>query len=173
MLAVRQRAGMRTHSCTRAGRVLLARRGSNPVTLRRSARWRSAVAGAGAAAPSILLTGANVRRDELSLYFLLRGVTLLVRTGNKAPAGSLLRRALALTRWRHGDSAMMCASTWQILYSYLMMPSTLPRGYIKFLDRMAGFDSWLIPVARVRCSSTQSRRIHIAASMAGLLLTRH
>jgi hypothetical protein len=97
-----------------------------------------------------LLTGAAIRRDELALYFLLRGATLLIRCGNKAPEDTWLHKALVATRWKHGDSAMMCAATWQILFSYLMMPTTLPKGYIKFLDRMAGFDSWLIPVARVR-----------------------
>lgn len=119
------------------------------MTLRRSARWRAAVAGA-AAGPSLLLTGCATRRDELALYFLLRGVTLLVRCGNKAPASSALRRALAPTRWEDGDAVMMCIATWQIIYSYVLLPQTLPRGYVRFLNRMAGFDSWLVPVARVR-----------------------
>jgi hypothetical protein len=44
---------------------------------------------------------------------------------------------------------MICAATWQIIYSYVLVPKSLPRSYVKFLDRMAGFDSWLVPVARV------------------------
>ena len=76
-----------------------------------------------------------------------------MRCGNKAPQGSALRALLAPTRWADGDAAMMCAATWQIIYSYVMLPQTLPRSYVRFLDRMAGFDSWLVPVARVRRSS--------------------
>eukprot|EP00892_Ulva_mutabilis_P010435 jgi/Ulvmu1/7764/UM039_0072.1 len=50
----------------------------------RSAHFRSALAGA-AAGPSILLTGLSRRHDEFALYFLLRGLTLLIRIGNKPP----------------------------------------------------------------------------------------
>jgi hypothetical protein len=52
---------------------------------------------------------------------------------------------------------MMCMATWQIVMSYLLMPRTLPRSYIRFLDRMAGFDSWIVPVARV-CVPCRDRR---------------
>jgi hypothetical protein len=44
---------------------------------------------------------------------------------------------------------MICAATGQIIYSYVLVPSSLPQQYVRFLDRMAGFDSWLVPVARV------------------------
>ena len=121
----------------------------------RSAHWRAAAAGA-IAGPAILLTGARTRHDELALYFLLRGLTLLVRCGNKAPPGGALHAALAPTRWRHGDVAMMCAATWQILFAYIMVPQSLPGSYIRFLDRMAGFQSWLVPVVRVRAPLCQA-----------------
>jgi hypothetical protein len=72
-----------------------------------------------------------------------------VRCGNKGPSGSLIHLGLTPTRWHHGDAVMICAATWQIIYSYVLVPKSLPRSYVKFLDRMAGFDSWLVPVARV------------------------
>jgi hypothetical protein len=83
------------------------------------------------------------------LYFLLRGITLLVRVGNKPSASAAVKKMLAPSRWRHGDTALMCASAWQIIYCYVMMPQTLPPSFIRFLDKMAGFDQWLVPVARV------------------------
>lgn len=111
-----------------------------------SASYRAAVAGA-VAAPTILLTGQN-RHDDLALYVLLRGVTLLVRCGNEPDAPAAVRAALSPTRWRHGDAVLMCAASWQIIYAYVMMPATLPPSYIRFLNKMAGFDSWLVPVVK-------------------------
>lgn len=115
----------------------------------RSAPYRAAVAGA-VAGPAILLTGVRVRHDEAALYLLLRGITLLVRVGNKPTAPSMIHKALSLTRWQHGDTALMCIACWQILNCYLLTPSTLPPSFIRFLDKMAGFDRWFIPLARVR-----------------------
>ena len=79
----------------------------------RSAPWRSAVAGL-AAAPAITLTGPRDRHTSLALYVLVRGLTLLVRVGNKPSAPRPLRTALAPTRWAHGDTALMCLSTAQV-----------------------------------------------------------
>lgn len=53
------------------------------------------------------------RHYSLATYILLRGITLLIRVGNKErnrrrhPA---LHAALALTRMQHGDTLLMCAS---------------------------------------------------------------
>ena len=44
-------------------------------------------------------------------------------------------RLLAPTRWRHGDTLLMCLSTSQIGYSWIMAPNTLPPAYINFLNR--------------------------------------
>jgi hypothetical protein len=110
----------------------------------RSAGFRAALAGL-AAGPTILLTGYNVRHDDLALYIFLRGLTLLVRCGNRpAPAGCGVT-----PRWEHGDVALMCAASWQILYAYVMVPRTLPPGYIHFLDRMSGVPRWTIPALKV------------------------
>jgi hypothetical protein len=116
----------------------------------RSASYRAAVAGA-LAGPAILLTGLRARHDEAALYLLLRGLTLLVRVGNKPTAPPVVYKLLAPTRWQHGDTALMCISSWQILSCYLVEPDALPRAFVRFLDKMAGFEHWLVPLARVRC----------------------
>ena len=115
----------------------------------RSASYRAAVAGA-LAGPAVLLTGLGSRHDEAALYLLLRGITLLVRVGNKETAPAVIHKALAVTRWQHGDTALMCIACWQILNCYLLTPTTLPASFIRFLDKMAGFAPWFIPLARVR-----------------------
>mmetsp|Transcript_5717 Transcript_5717/g.16345 ORF Transcript_5717/g.16345 Transcript_5717/m.16345 type:complete len:591 (+) Transcript_5717:231-2003(+) len=104
---------------------------------RRTAGWRAAVAGA-AAGPTILLTGPKTRHTSLALYVLIRGISLLIRCGNKPSAPPAIRKLLTLTRWRHGDTALMCLSTSQIGYSWLMHPNTLPPAYINFLNRHGG-----------------------------------
>jgi hypothetical protein len=130
----------------------------------RSVAYRAAVAGA-VAGPTILLTGVRVRHDELALYLLLRGITLLVRIGNKPSAPRLIHKALTLTRWQHGDTALMCIACWQILNCYLLNPKTLPPSFIRFLDKMAGFAPWFIPLARVRSTLLQI--------LADLVLVQH
>lgn len=104
---------------------------------RRTSGWRAAVAGA-VAGPAILLTGPKARHTSLALYVLVRGITLLIRCGNKPSSPPLLKRLLAPTRWQHGDTALMCLSTSQIGYSWLMEPSTLPSAYLNFLNRHGG-----------------------------------
>lgn len=50
-----------------------------------------------------------------------------VRTGNKPESTHpLLHALLAPTRMAHGDTALMCLATSQIIYSFIVMPSTLP-----------------------------------------------
>ena len=93
----------------------------------------------------------NDRHTSLALYILLRGVTLLIRCGNKPDAPPAVRKVLIPTRWQHGDTTLMCLATSQILYSWIMMPHTLPSSYIKFLNRHGGRQQWHYNAARV-CS---------------------
>ena len=103
----------------------------------RTSAWRALVAGA-FAGPTILLTGSAETHTSLSLYVLLRGLALLVRCGNLPAAAPWKRRLLSPTRWRHGDVVLMCLSTAQIGYSWIILPSTLPPSYIRFLNRQGG-----------------------------------
>ncbi|KAK9821013.1 hypothetical protein WJX74_000943 [Apatococcus lobatus] len=103
----------------------------------RTARWRALVAGL-AAGPTLLLTGRKQRHTSLALYVLLRGITLLIRCGNTSESHPLLRRLLTPTRWKHGDTALMCLATSQIGYSWIVLPQTLPPGYVRFLNQHGG-----------------------------------
>ncbi|CAL8462877.1 g2411 [Coccomyxa elongata] len=113
----------------------------------RTARWRAFVAGA-LAGPSLLLTGPKTRHHSLAIYILLRGLTLLVRCGNKPDAPPLVRRLLTPTRWRHGDTALMCACTSQIGYSWICKPQTLPATFVHFLNHHGGKELWFYRAAR-------------------------
>lgn len=76
---------------------------------------------------------------------------------NEAARDSLLRRLLAPTRWQFSDVLLMGISSWHIVYSYVMYPSSLPQSFIDFLDKMVG-DKWIVPVVRVRlCRSPAPR----------------
>lgn len=90
------------------------------------------------------------RHTSLALYILLRGITLLIRCGNKPDAPLAVRKALAPTRWKHGDTALMCLATSQITYSWIMMPHTLPKSYVKFLNKHGGRQQWHYDAAKVR-----------------------
>ena len=68
----------------------------------------------------------------------MRGFTLLVRCGNKPESPPLVRTLLAPTRWKHGDTALMCLATSQLGYSWIMLPSTLPPAYVHFLNHHGG-----------------------------------
>jgi hypothetical protein len=74
----------------------------------------------------------------LATYILLRGVTLLIRTGNKPRAAArhpVLHAALAPTRLAHGDTLLMCCAASQIVYAFIMMPQTLPPSYVRFIRK--------------------------------------
>ncbi|GAX83428.1 hypothetical protein CEUSTIGMA_g10853.t1 [Chlamydomonas eustigma] len=110
----------------------------------RTSKWRSLIAGA-AAGQLLRLTGSETKHYSLATYVMLRGLTLLVRSANREEkSSSLVHKLLALTRLEHGDTVLMCLSTSQIIYSFVMMPSTLPRSYIRFLTKQAAADSWVI-----------------------------
>ena len=59
-------------------------------------------------------------------------------------------RLLAPTRWKHGDTALMCLATSQIGYSWILRPSTLPPSYVHFLNRHGGRELWHYAAVRVR-----------------------
>ncbi|KAK9825197.1 hypothetical protein WJX81_006470 [Elliptochloris bilobata] len=113
----------------------------------RSSDWRAFVAGA-AAGPSILLTGPKARHHSLALYVLLRGVTLLVRCGNKPDAPPAVRALLTPTRSRHGDTGLMCLCTCQLAYSWILKPQTLPPSFVHFLNHHGGHELWYYKAAR-------------------------
>lgn len=59
------------------------------------------------------LCRARNRHYSLATYILLRGITLLIRVGNKERTKRrhpVLHAALAPTRTQHGDTLLMCAA---------------------------------------------------------------
>lgn len=76
-----------------------------------------------------------VEHTSLSIYVFLRGLTLLVRCGNKAPGRGILYSLLAPTRMLHGDTLLMSLACTQILYCFALMPHTMPRSYVNFILR--------------------------------------
>jgi len=60
-------------------------------------------------------------------------------TGGSGGGGWTLRSAahaaLAPTRWAHGEAVLMCLAASQILYSFAMLPDTLPPAYVHFIVR--------------------------------------
>jgi hypothetical protein len=103
----------------------------------RTQSWRAMAAGA-AAGPTLLLTGSKESHTSLALYILIRGLALLVRCGNLPTAQPWKRHLLAPTRWKHGDVALVCLSTAQIGYSWIVLPETLPSSYVAFLNKHGG-----------------------------------
>eukprot|EP00250_Pteridium_aquilinum_P031245 c43296_g1_i1 orf=221-1786(-) len=102
----------------------------------RTAGWRSLIAGA-IAGPSLLLTGPDVQHTSMAIYILLRAAVLAARCGIKSEHHGWLFRPLA---WQHGDAALMCLSSSQILSAWILKPDSLPSSYISFLNRHGGKD---------------------------------
>lgn len=117
---------------------------------KRTAAWRALVAGA-LAGPTLLLTGRNITHTSLALYVLLRGITLLIRCGNLPEAARWKRILLTPTRWPHGDVLLMCISTAQLGYSWIVLPSTLPASYVRFLNKHGGKDIVYLNAVREMC----------------------
>lgn len=103
----------------------------------RTQNWRAMAAGA-AAGPTLLLTGSKESHTSFALYILIRGLALLIRCGNLPTAQPWKRRLLAPTRWKHGDVALVCLSTAQIGYSWIVLPETLPPSFVAFLNKHGG-----------------------------------
>ena len=111
----------------------------------RTRRWRGLLAGA-AVGPALLLTGGG-RHTSLSIYLFLRALILLGRIGNKSER-PWLRTLLAPTRWEHGDTLMMCLSSSQVLYSWIMVPKALGSSYVSFLNVHGGKPTWVYAALR-------------------------
>jgi hypothetical protein len=103
---------------------------------RRTARWRSLVAGA-VAGPSLLITGRKTRHTSMAIYILLRAAVLAARCGIKNERAGSLCRPLS---WKHGDTFLMCLSSSQILSAWILKPDSLPSSYISFLNKHGGKD---------------------------------
>ena len=109
--------------------------------------WRSIVAGA-LAGPSILWTGRGSDHTSLAMYAFLRGLVLLVRCGNLPGAPTWRRRLLAPTRVPQGDVALMCLAVAQLGYSWMVTPQTLPRSYVRFLNKHGGKPEYMYAAVR-------------------------
>lgn len=78
-------------------------------------------------------------------------------------AGGL--RLLAPTRWRHGDTALMCLSTSQIGYSWLMQQNTLPPAYINFLNRHGGAEVFQYRAVQAHPPPDQLTAPHVSETL--------
>ncbi len=107
-----------------------------------------------------LLCRAKQRHHSLALYVLIRGITLLVRCGNKHDSPPLVRKLLAPSRWQHGDTALMCAATSQLGYSWIILPQTLPPSYVHFLNHHGGKKLHHYAATRVRPFELWTKDVH-------------
>jgi hypothetical protein len=89
------------------------------------------------------------RHYSLAVYILLRGITLLIRTGNRPQAPAALRALLAPTRMEHGDTLIMCACCSQIIYAFIMHPGTLPPSYVRFIRKQGAKELYVYEGIRV------------------------
>ncbi|XP_057974816.1 uncharacterized protein LOC131162393 isoform X2 [Malania oleifera] len=103
---------------------------------RRTARWRSLLAGA-IAGPSMLLTGTNTQHTSLAIYILMRAAVLASRCGIKSRRFGRICKPLT---WAHGDIFLMCLSSSQILSAYILKQESLPPSYKSFLNKHGGKD---------------------------------
>lgn len=83
------------------------------------------------------------RHYSLAVYVLLRGITLLIRTGNRPAAPAWLRALLGPTRMEHGDTLLMCACCSQIIYAFIMYPQTLPPSYVRFIRKQGAKELYI------------------------------
>jgi hypothetical protein len=96
---------------------------------------------------------AKVRHNSLATYILLRGITLLIRVGNKQRNRQhhpWLWHLLAPTRLQHGDTLMMCLSCSQIIYAFIFAPQTLPTSYVRFIQKQGAKELYIWQGIRVR-----------------------
>ncbi|XP_010269273.1 PREDICTED: uncharacterized protein LOC104605990 [Nelumbo nucifera] len=107
---------------------------------RRTARWRTLLAGA-VAGPSLLLTGPNTQHASLAIYILMRAAVLASRCGMKSKRFGRICKPLT---WAHGDIFLMCLSSSQILSAYILKQDSLPSSYRSFLNKHGGKDSVIL-----------------------------
>ncbi|WPT13490.1 hypothetical protein PSENEW3_00001330 [Picochlorum sp. SENEW3] len=104
--------------------------------------------------------------------------------GNAAAAAGIkrpkVRRAwiywlLTPTRFAYGDVVLMCLATAQLGYSWVILPSTLPGSYIKFLNTHGGKSPLVLEGIRDVCSRRTRRMpcdiVHPGQSCSGHALT--
>ena len=66
-----------------------------------------------------------------------------LRVGNKASSPAWLRALLSPSRLPHSDVVAFSAAVAQVLYSFFVMPDTLPHSYVHFLARQVmGVRRW-------------------------------
>ncbi|KAI7842218.1 hypothetical protein COHA_004131 [Chlorella ohadii] len=118
---------------------------------RRTRAWRAMAAGT-LAGPTMLLAGSDQAHTSLALYLAIRGITLL-------------RKLLALTRWEHGDVALMCLATSQLAYSWIVLPQTLPSSFVRFLNKHGGKPLYVYDAVREMSerASAGLKPAHLAA----------
>lgn len=90
-----------------------------------------------------------MRHNSLAIYVFIRSLTLLIRCGNHSTKHRLLKLLLWPTRLSHGDIIIMCLTSAQIIYSYIMMPHTLPKSYKHFLTRQTCRPAYVWETLRV------------------------
>ncbi|KAJ8538226.1 hypothetical protein K7X08_014766 [Anisodus acutangulus] len=100
---------------------------------RRTAKWRSLLAGA-IAGPSMLLIG-NTQHTSLAIYILLCATVLASRCGIKSKLFGHICKPLT---WAHGDIFLMCLSSSQILSAYILKQDSLHPSYKSFLNKHGG-----------------------------------
>ncbi|KAL3617843.1 hypothetical protein CASFOL_038164 [Castilleja foliolosa] len=106
---------------------------------RRTAKWRSLLAGA-IAGPSLLLTGLNTH-TSLAIYIFMRATVLASRCGIKSKRFGHIFKPLT---WAHGDIFLMCLSSSQILSAYILKQDSLPQSYKSFLNKHGAKDSVIL-----------------------------
>ncbi|KAL2503838.1 Mitochondrial import inner membrane translocase subunit Tim17/Tim22/Tim23 family protein [Abeliophyllum distichum] len=111
---------------------------------RRTAKWRSLLAGA-IAGPSMLLTGLNTQHTSLAIYILMRATVLASRCGIKSERFGKICKPLT---WAHGDIFLMCLSSSQILSAYILKQDSLPPSYKSFLNKHGAKDSVILQGVR-------------------------
>lgn len=111
---------------------------------RRTARWRSLLAGA-IAGPSMLLSGPNTQHTSLAIYILMRAAVLASRCGIKSKRFGRICKPLT---WSHGDIFLMCLSSSQILSAYILKQESLPPSYKSFLNKHGGKDPIILQAVK-------------------------
>eukprot|EP00210_Caulerpa_lentillifera_P002890 g2760.t1 len=139
---------------------------------KKTSSWRGMIAGL-LAGPSILLLGSKVRHDSLAIYVFVRSLTLLVRCGNRSTKFRFIKFLLSPTRASYGDVVIMCLTTAQIMYSYIMMPHTLPKSYKHFLTRQTCRPMYVWETLREMAKSEKCSKGIPADDFIGLKGTGH
>ena len=121
--------------------------------------WRGLASGA-LAGPTILLTGRDTTHTSLAIFILVRGLALLVRCGNLPTAASWKRILLAPTRFKHGDTVLMCLCSGQLLWSWIVLPSTLPPSFVRFLNKHGGKSIEQVNAVREMCERASKGIYH-------------